>query len=69
MFSYVIDAYRALTIERNSFTRMLDLLAGNVEIRRAIADGDTTSRYASRGPTYVEDFPVSVTAPYLLYPE
>lgn len=37
----MIDAYRALSIGEKFFTRMFDLLAGNVEIRRMIIDGDT----------------------------
>lgn len=67
-FSYVIDAYRALSIGEKFFTRMFDLLAGNVEIRRMIIDGDTPEQIRQSWADDVEDFRER-RAPYLLYPE
>lgn len=67
-FSYVIDAYRSLSIGEKFFTRMFDLLAGNTEIKRMIMDGDTPEQIRQSWTDDVESFREQ-RAPYLLYPE
>lgn len=67
-FAYIIDAYNALGLGDDFFTKRFDYLAGNGEIRKMIEEGKTDAEIKATWAEDVKKFKEQ-RKPYLLYEE